>query len=268
MTRRPGPARRSPPAPPPPGTAPPSPPRGTGCTRRPTHRHFALAAPRRELPVIDGTLIRLQVDHLPGDRDPEAGVAVVRCSRTGATAGDVDRYWQAFLRRFDLRAHLPAVQAGPRVDRTQDPQPRRCGPVDLADHRRPHPAPPGPRPGRRPAPPVGAARPARTAHPGPGPPRIPEPPREDRLPGRCTETRQARPRTPPRIEEPPSRTLLRRRQDHQTRTQPQSPARPDRLNGKLRAGCQGLAGGAGGRGRRSRWSRCWKRNSWRLTQSG
>ncbi|HUY50886.1 MAG TPA: transposase [Streptosporangiaceae bacterium] len=29
------------------------------------------------LPVIEGTLIRLQVDHLPGDRDPKAGVAVV-----------------------------------------------------------------------------------------------------------------------------------------------------------------------------------------------
>jgi hypothetical protein len=29
-----------------------------------------------DLPVIDGTLIRLQVDHLPGDRDPKP-VAVV-----------------------------------------------------------------------------------------------------------------------------------------------------------------------------------------------
>ena len=53
-----------------------------------------------ELPVIDGTLIRLQVDHLPGDRDPKP--LWLWCSRTGATAADVDRYWQAFLRRFDL----------------------------------------------------------------------------------------------------------------------------------------------------------------------
>jgi hypothetical protein len=53
-----------------------------------------------ELPVIDGTLIRLQVDHLPGDRDPKP--VRLWCSRTGATAADVDRYWQAFLRRFDL----------------------------------------------------------------------------------------------------------------------------------------------------------------------
>ncbi len=30
-----------------------------------------VARSRRDLPVIDGTLIRLQVDHLPGDRDPK-----------------------------------------------------------------------------------------------------------------------------------------------------------------------------------------------------
>jgi hypothetical protein len=52
------------------------------------------------LPVIEGTLIRLQVDHLPGDRDPKP--AWLWSSRTGATPGEVDRLWQAFLRRFDL----------------------------------------------------------------------------------------------------------------------------------------------------------------------
>jgi hypothetical protein len=53
-----------------------------------------------DLPVIDGTLIRLQVDHLPGDRAPRP--VWLWFSATGATAGDVDRLWQAFLRRFDL----------------------------------------------------------------------------------------------------------------------------------------------------------------------
>ncbi|MFE9207613.1 NF041680 family putative transposase [Micromonospora sp. NPDC007230] len=53
-----------------------------------------------DLPVIEGTLIRLQVDHLPGDRDPKP--VWLWCSATGATATDVDRWWQAFLRRFDL----------------------------------------------------------------------------------------------------------------------------------------------------------------------
>jgi hypothetical protein len=53
-----------------------------------------------DLPIIEGTLIRLQVDHLPGDRDPKP--VWLWCSATGATATDVDRWWQAFLRRFDL----------------------------------------------------------------------------------------------------------------------------------------------------------------------
>ena len=52
------------------------------------------------LPVIEGTLIRLQVDHLPGDRDPKP--VWLWCSATGAPPADVDRLWQAFLRRFDL----------------------------------------------------------------------------------------------------------------------------------------------------------------------
>jgi hypothetical protein len=53
-----------------------------------------------ELPIIAGTLIRLQVDHLPGDRDPKP--VWLWCSATGATAAEVDSWWQAFLRRFDI----------------------------------------------------------------------------------------------------------------------------------------------------------------------
>jgi hypothetical protein len=52
------------------------------------------------LPVIEGTLIRLQVDHLPGDRDPKP--MWLWFSRTAAVPAQVDRLWQAFLRRFDL----------------------------------------------------------------------------------------------------------------------------------------------------------------------
>ena len=52
------------------------------------------------LPVIDGTLIRLQVEHLPGDREPKP--VWLWWSQAGALPADVDRCWQAFLRRFDL----------------------------------------------------------------------------------------------------------------------------------------------------------------------
>ena len=54
-----------------------------------------------ELPILEGTLIRLQVDHLPGDRDPKP--VWLWWSRTGATPADVDRCWRAFLRRFDIK---------------------------------------------------------------------------------------------------------------------------------------------------------------------
>jgi hypothetical protein len=53
-----------------------------------------------ELPVIEGTLIRLAVDHLPGDRSPDP--LWLWSSRASADAGAVNRTWQAFLRRFDI----------------------------------------------------------------------------------------------------------------------------------------------------------------------
>jgi hypothetical protein len=52
------------------------------------------------LPVIEGTLIRLAVDHLPGDRSPQP--LWLWSSRAQTSAPEVDRTWQAFLRRFDL----------------------------------------------------------------------------------------------------------------------------------------------------------------------
>jgi DDE superfamily endonuclease len=53
-----------------------------------------------ELPVIEGTLIRLQVDHLPGQRD--ADPVWLWSSHAGTTEEEVNRTWQAFLRRFDV----------------------------------------------------------------------------------------------------------------------------------------------------------------------
>lgn len=53
-----------------------------------------------ELPFIEGTLIRLQVDRLPGGH--ELLPIWLWSSTTGLTGEDVDLRWQAFLRRFDL----------------------------------------------------------------------------------------------------------------------------------------------------------------------
>ncbi|HEX3306254.1 MAG TPA: NF041680 family putative transposase [Streptosporangiaceae bacterium] len=53
-----------------------------------------------ELPIIEGTLIRLQVAHLPGDRAPKP--LWLWTSDPAVTGSEIDRAWQAFLRRFDL----------------------------------------------------------------------------------------------------------------------------------------------------------------------
>ncbi len=63
-----------------------------------------------ELPVIEGTLIRLNVEHLPGDRDPKP--VWLWSSVTGANTTDVDRWFQSYLRRFDLE-HTFLLQGFP-----------------------------------------------------------------------------------------------------------------------------------------------------------
>ncbi|MEU6896208.1 NF041680 family putative transposase [Streptomyces sp. NPDC046557] len=65
-----------------------------------THRGPWLEHAEEELPVLHGTLVRLKVEYLPGDRDPKP--VWLWCSATSAAPADVDRWWQAFLRRFDL----------------------------------------------------------------------------------------------------------------------------------------------------------------------
>ncbi|MDQ0983127.1 hypothetical protein [Streptomyces sp. V2I9] len=61
-----------------------------------THRS-AWTAQLGALPVIEGTVIRLQVEHLPSGATPEP--VWLWWSGPDATTVQVDRLWQAFLRR-------------------------------------------------------------------------------------------------------------------------------------------------------------------------
>jgi hypothetical protein len=63
-----------------------------------THRSAWLDH-RGELPLVEGTLIRLKVEHLSKNRAPPMWLW---SSKTGAAPEDVDRCWQMYLRRFDL----------------------------------------------------------------------------------------------------------------------------------------------------------------------
>lgn len=51
-------------------------------------------------PIMEGTVIRLSVDHLPGDRSPTP--VWLWCSTPDVGMEEVDRLWQLYLRRFDL----------------------------------------------------------------------------------------------------------------------------------------------------------------------
>ena len=81
-----------------------------------------------ELPVIEGTLIRLAVDRLPGGRSPEP--LWLWSSRAGTSADEVNRAWQAFLRRFDIEHTFRFLKQviGWTRPRLRDPPPPTGGP--------------------------------------------------------------------------------------------------------------------------------------------
>lgn len=164
-----------------------------------------------DLPVIEGTLIRLQVDHLPGDRDPKP--VWLWSSRTGATAHDIDHRWQAFLRRFDLehtfrlfkqtlgwtRPKIRTPEAGDRwiwLVITAHTQLRLARPLAEDLHAA-----------------MGEARFTRTTHPGASPARVQEHPCEVAPPGQCAETWKTWPRPTARLHQPAEGPALRRGKD-------------------------------------------------------
>lgn len=187
-----------------------------------------------ELPLIEGTLIRLQVGHLPGGGDPLP--VWLWSSRTGMTGADVDLRWQAFLRRFDLEHTFPMIKqtlgwTRPKI-RTPEAADRWTWLIITA-HTQLRLARPLAEDLRRPW-----ARPARPANLRPSPTRVSEPPPSLAMPGTCTETQPARPRTDPRLEEQAARHPLRRGQNRQT-TREHHRARPGQtIKHKLRS-CSG-----------------------------
>ena len=116
-------------------------------------------------------MIRLQVERLPGSRDPEP--LWLWASRPEADAGGVARAWQAFLRRFDIEHTFRFLkqQLGWTRPKLRDPAAAdRWTWLVIACLR---PALPRPRPHRRPAAALAAAMPAWPPHPRPRPPRFP-----------------------------------------------------------------------------------------------
>ena len=76
-----------------------SPAAGGACTRN-WNAAGSWADHQGELPIVEGTLVHLAVEYLPGNRDPKP--LWLWHSDPDATAHDVDRLWRIFLRRFDI----------------------------------------------------------------------------------------------------------------------------------------------------------------------
>jgi DDE superfamily endonuclease len=167
-----------------------------------------------ELPVVEGTLIRLQVDHLPGDRSPEP--VWLWSSRARTSAAEVDRAWQAFLRRFDIEHTFrffgqalgwarPRLRDPAAADRWTWLVTACHAQLRLARHH------------RRPAAALAPALPARPADPRQRPPRVPQHPPGTPRSGQRAETRQTRPRTAARIDQPAPGHQPRRGKNRQAR---------------------------------------------------
>ena len=152
-------------------------------------------------PVIRCHLIRVTVTRLPGGRRKAPGPLWLWWAGPGIP--DLDLCWRAYLHRFRHRACVPVRQAWPGLGQGRPPLPRASTAMDLADHRRPHHAPPGPASRGRPQAALGTPPPARQAHPRPRPQGFLPSGRTCRNTRQATEKHQARPRTAQRPHQHP-----------------------------------------------------------------
>jgi DDE superfamily endonuclease len=153
------------------------------------------------LPVLEGTVIRLEVDRLPSGAVPKP--VWLGHSHLDLTPDQVEVLWQAFLRRFDIE-HLPHAQADPGLDLPETARSRIGGPLDMAGTGRLHPVAAGSwhRSGSAPA--VGETPAAAPVDASPGTTRVPAPARQTASSSGCTEIIPVGSRTSGRPTQPAS----------------------------------------------------------------
>src|SRR3954468_21410668 len=147
-------------------------------------------------PIVTGTVIRVQVEHLP--RTTARAVKTLWLWWAGPGRPDLDRCWRAYLRRFDLEHTFRFSQAGPGLDHPAGAHARAGRPLDLAGAAGLHPAPSGPLHRRRQAVAMGTALAGTPADPDPNPTRFPSAPAAPGHPGQSTQTLRPLTRTPGR----------------------------------------------------------------------
>ena len=186
-----------------------------------------------DVPIIEGTVIRLQVDRLPGDGTPKP--LWLWFSATAITPASMDRLWQMFLRRFDLEHTFRFLKQtlGWTQPRLRSPEAAdRWTWLIITAHT---PATAGPQPDRGPTSPLGAtySQPA-PAHPGPGPTGVSQHPPDPQPASRRSETLPTRSRPPTRLTQQAPRHRALRRKDHQNGHNSRRTCETNRLNNKLR----------------------------------
>ena len=155
-------------------------------------------------------------------------------SRAGATADEVNRAWQAFLRRFDIEHTFRFLkqQLGWTRPKLRDPAAAdRWTWLVIAAYAQLHLARDLAADIRLPWQQPCAARPP---HPGPGPPGVPPHPPGPARSRQRAETLPARTPDARRVEEPAARHPPRRRQDRQARGTEEEDPQAGRLNNNLR----------------------------------
>ena len=157
-------------------------------------------------PIVTGTVIRIDVEHLPKPTTRTKKTLWLWGCRPGP---DRPRHVLASLPApLRHRAHLPVLQEHPRMDHPTTVHPRPGRPVDLARRRRLHPTSARPTlvadqrlPWEKPATPQ--------THPRACPARVSTTYRNTRHTGQPTKTQQSRPRTPQRNPPQPPNPLPR-----------------------------------------------------------
>ncbi len=144
------------------------------------------------LPIVEGTLIHVRVDRLPGDRAPKP--MWLWHSHPHMADLDVLRLFQVFLPRFDLEHTFRFLKQTLGWTRPRLRHPDQADRWTWLIRGRLHPTAPGPRPGHRPTPTMGGAAATRPVDSRPGPPRVSPHPTEDRPSRQSTETLPPRPR--------------------------------------------------------------------------
>lgn len=181
--------------------------------------------------MIEGTVIHLQVDHLPGDGHPKP--VCLWFSGIGITVTIMDRPWQMVLRRFDLEHTFRFLKqllgwTRPRLRSLQASDRWTTLIISL------HPSPVGTLARRRCPTPLGTTRPQPSeTHPGPCPSRISRHPAKHGTARQRSEIITSRTRSPTGLTKQAPRCIRPRRKNHQNGYIPRRKLAANGLNNKL-----------------------------------